>query len=338
MAKTRDQKKKLLFVYKILMEQTDENHPMNTAQLIDALEKYDIYAERKSIYTDIDALKAYGCDILNKSTRPAGYYVASRDFEEIELKLLVDTVQASKFMTKKQSKTIIDKLKQLTNQYESAKLEQRNVNLSEPLKQTNNNSFHIVDYIHEGIHTNQSVTFQYFDWDVKGKYVARHGGKIYNVSPYSLTFDSDKYYLIGYDNDSQSIRNYRVDKISGIELSGKEREGKQEFQNFDLPKYNRQTFGMFNGNVDNVIIQFEEGLCGVMIDRFGTKSVMRPLMTSDKYYGVLHAQINVEVAISKQFFGWLAGLEGKAIIIGPEKHKKAYQDHLQSVLELNQLR
>lgn len=337
MAKTRDQKKKLLYVYKILMEQTDENHPMNTSQLLEELEKYDIYAERKSIYTDIDALVDYGYDIINKKTRPSGYYMASREFEEIELKLLVDTVQASKFMTKKQSKDIIEKLKGLANQYVGAKLVQRNVNISEPLKQTNNKSFLTVDCIHEAINTNQAVTFQYFDWDLKGKFVARHNGKTYNVSPYSMTYDSDKYYLIGFDNDSQSIRNYRVDKIVGIDLSGEEREGKKEFKDFDLPKYNRQTFGMFNGNVDNVVIQFENKLCGVMIDRFGTKSPMRPLLSSDKYYEVLDAQINVEVAISKQFFGWMAGLEGKAVIVGPEKHKKAYQEHLKNVLELNKL-
>ncbi len=338
MAKTRDQKKKLLYVYKILMEQTDENHPMNTAQLLKALERYDINAERKSIYTDIDALLEYGCDIINKKSRPSGYYIASREFDEVELKLLVDTVQASKFMTKKQSREIIEKLKSLTNNYEAEKLVHRNVNISEPLKQTNNNSFYAVDCIHEAIHTNQSVKFQYLDWNLKGKLEAKYGGRIYNISPYSLTFDSDKYYLIGFDNDSQSIRNYRVDKISKIELSGEKREGKKEFKNFDLPKFNRQTFGMFNGDVDNVIIQFEKSLCGVMLDRFGTKSIMRPLMASDKYFKELDAQITVEVAISKQFYGWMAGLEGKAIIVGPEKHKKAYQEHLQGVLELNQLK
>lgn len=338
MAKSRDQKKKLLYVYKILSEDTDENHPMNTAQIIEALEKHDINAERKSIYTDIEALEDVGCDIINKKTRPAGYYMASREFEEVELKLLVDSVQSSKFITQNQSKRIIGKLKTLTNKFNAAKLEQRNVNISEPLKQTNSKSYNTVDAIHDAIHSNKAISFQYHDWNIKGQYLPRHNGKIYNVSPYSLTFDSDKYYLIAFDHDSQGVRNYRVDKIEKIQILEEDREGKDEFKNFDLPKYNHQTFGMFNGEVDNVVIQFEEKLCGVMVDRFGTNPVMRPLMEGDKYYDVLDAQINVEVVVSKQFYGWLAGLDGKAAIVAPNRRKEEFQKHLESILELHQIK
>lgn len=334
MAKTKDQKKKLLYVKKILLEKTDEDHPLTTAQIIDELDKYDICSERKSIYTDIDALLDFKIDIINKKSTPPGYYVASREFEQVELKLLVDAVQSSRFITKKQTKEIIDKFKTLTNKYDAAKLEQRNVNISEPLKQTNNNSFIAVDHIHTAISMKSSVSFLYCDWNIKKEFKPRYDGKRYEVSPYSMTFNDGKYYMMAYDHASCSVRNYRVDKIDKIHIEEKDQKGQEEFKNFDLPKHSAQTFGMYNGEVGNVILQFKERLAGVMIDRFGTEPTMRALMSGDKYYGQLDAQINLEVAISPQFYGWVAALGGDVAIVGPEDVREGYKRHLESINSL----
>lgn len=334
MAKTRDQKKKLLYVLKILEEKTDKDHPMNTAQLIEALEKYDIYSERKSIYNDIDTLKDSGYKIAMRKARPAGYYMESREFDQIELKLLVDAVQSSNFITKSKTQEIITKLKTLTNEYIATQLEQRNVNISEPLKQSNHKSFTIANNIHTAIGSNSAISFQYCDWNSKKEFLPRYDGRIYQVSPYLLTFDNGKYYMIAFDHSSNSVRNYRVDKINNITILDIRREGKDEFKNFDLPKHSVQTFGMYNGNLDTVMLQFKEKLAGVMIDRFGTKPTMRPLMSGDKYFGEFDAQINIEVAVSTQFYGWIAGLGSDVVIVGPKYVCEEYKEHLTGIREL----
>lgn len=328
MAKTRDQKKKLLYVYKILTELTDEEHPMSAADIILELEKYDIYTERKSIYTDIQALLDYGCDILNKRGKERGYYVANREFELVELKLLIDAVQSSKFITSKDSKKVIGKLKSLTNVYDAKKLQQRNVNISEPIKNKNKQTYIIVDHIHTAINENSSIEFQYYDWNMNKEFVARSEGDNYKVSPWALTWHNDNYYMIGYNHTYEEIRHYRVDKMKKIKITHKSRLGKDDFDGFDLNKYTTETFAMFKGKSVDVTLECKQSMAGVIVDRFGADVTMRGLGTKDENYGTMDFNVRIRVAVSPQFYGWVAGLGENVKIVNPPSVKESYRNHI----------
>lgn len=326
MPKTEKQKLKLLYIMNYLMENTDENHSVTTQEIISYLAANGITAERKSIYSDVDLLISYGMDIVRtKEQRKAGYRLVSRQFELAELKLLVDAVQSSKFITGKKSRELIGKLEQLCSKMDAKQLH-RQVVVTNRTKAVNENIYYNVDQIYASIAENKKVRFQYFDWNVKKEMQLRKDGAYYEVSPWLLSWDDDNYYLIAYDDESEIIKHYRVDKMQKIKISEQEREGKEVFDNFDIAAYSKKTFGMFAGEEETVSLLCENRLTGVMVDRFGTDVTMRPF---DENY--ILARVNV--AVSKQFFGWLTGLGNSVRIYGPEKTAAAYREYLQDILE-----
>lgn len=324
MAKSEKQKLKLLYIMQYLMEKTDETHAVTTADIIAYLAANQITAERKSIYTDIDLLIDYGMDIIKVKERPAGYRLASRQFELAELKLLVDSVQSSKFITSKKSRDLIRKLESLCSQNEARQLH-RQVVVTNRNKTVNENIYYNVDMIYNAIAENVKVRFQYFEWTVNKEMQLRRGGEYYEVSPWMLTWDDENYYLIAYDDKNQMIKHYRVDKMLKIELSVDKREGKEEFEHFDIASYSRKTFGMFAGEEETVTLCCEKGLTGVIIDRFGKEVAMRPKDET-------HILVRVNVAVSRQFFGWLTGLGVAVRIEGPERIAGEYQQYLNEIL------
>lgn len=328
MAKTYNQKMKLLHILHVLTEKTDEKHYLTAAQLIEELDKVGIRAERKSIYSDIDELTDYGYDIIHvKSRTNGGYYLAGRDFELAELKLLVDAVQSSRFITKKKSTELIKKIEKLTSSYEAKNL-QRQVYVSNRIKTDNESIYYNIDDIHNAIQNNKKVKFQYMDWTVSKELKPRKNGQWYEVSPYALIWAEERYYLVGYSTLDCEIRHYRVDKIGKIEIMDEKREGMENPAGFDVAAYSNKVFGMYGGETESVTIAFPEKLIGVFIDRFGKDVDIRK-----REEGYL--SVRTGIVPSGQFYGWICGLGKEVKILAPKRVKEEYCDYLQAVIDNN---
>lgn len=327
-AKSYNQKTKLLHILRILREKTDENHYLTAAGLIAELDKEGIRAERKSIYSDIEELIEYGYDIIHvKSRTNGGYYLGSREFELAELKLLVDAVQASKFITKKKSEELIKKLEKLTSIHEARSL-QRQVYVTNRIKTDNESIYYNVDDIHNAILSNKKVKFQYMEWSVTKELKPRKNGEWYEVSPYALIWAEERYYLVGYSGIDEEIRHYRVDKIGKLEILNEKREGMDNPGTFDVATYSNKMFGMYGGMVESVTIGFPLKMTGVFIDRFGKEIDIRK--REEEYLSV-----RVSVVLSGQFFGWLAGLGNEVKIMGPSEVQQKYCNYLEEILNNN---
>lgn len=332
MAKGPNQKLKLLVLKDILMKYTDEKHGLTTNEIIEKLEAYGITAERKSIYDDLRMLESYGCDICIDKTKTVRYYIGNRDFELPELKLLVDAVQSSKFITEKKSRELIKKVGSLASAYDASKL-QRQVFVSNRVKTPNEKIYYAVDTIHEAISQNKQITFCYFEWVLSSnngeKIVkrARHDGRIYKVSPFSLAWDDENYYLIAFDSQSQCIRHYRVDKMDKVNIIDEMCEGKKAFKGFDTAVYSKSVFGMFGGEMTDVKVRVKSHLVGVVADRFG-KDVFVTVDDEDNF------TVSVKVVLSPQFYGWLFALGNEAKLVSPQsavEEYKAYIDNAKAV-------
>lgn len=320
------QKLKLLYLLKILTEQSDEEHCMGAQALIDALAEYGIRAERKSIYDDISQLTEFGYDIvLTKAKAGGGYYLAGREFELAELKLLVEAVQASRFLTMKKSRELIGKIEKLASRAEAGQL-QRQVYVANRIKTANESIYYIVDDIHRAIQRNEQISFQYLEWNLEKELVPRKDGKRYQISPWALTCKDENYYLIGHDGEADAIKHFRVDKMGQIRvLAGVGREGAALFERFDIAAYANKTFGMFGGKEEIVTLEFENRLIGVVMDRFGKEVPVRKRDAG-------HFSVRVQVALSGQFYGWLTGLGVGARIIAPVEIAEEYRAYLGNVL------
>ena len=311
MAKGANQKLKLLYLMKILLEKTDDTHSITMQEILEELKRYDITAERKSIYSDIESLRAYGLDIImEQSNKTYSYYVGNRQFELPELKLLVDSVQSSKFITAKKSNELIKKIEGLASKYEASQLH-RQVVVADRVKSENKSILYNVDTIHNAIGSNVKIAFQYFRWDINKQMVLRHDGKGYEVSPWALSWDDENYYLIAFDTEETKIKHFRVDKMVKVALTDKKRDGKESFKQFDLAAYAKKMFGMFGGEEETVFLQCTNDMANVIIDRFGKDIIIVPV--DDKHFCV-----NVKVAVSRQFFAWVISLGEGVKISGPE--------------------
>ena len=328
MAKSYNQKMKLLHILRILNEKTDEKHYLTAAELIEELDKEGIRAERKSIYSDIEELVEYGYDIIHvKSRINGGYYMGNRDFELAELKLLVDAVQSSKFITKKKSEELIRKIERLTSVYEAKSL-QRQVYVTNRIKTDNESIYYNVDDIHNAILNNKKVKFQYMDWSITKELKPRKNGQWYEISPYALIWAEERYYLVGYSANDQEIRHYRVDKIGKMEILNDKREGMDNPGTFDVAAYSNKMFGMYGGKAESITIGFPQKMIGVFIDRFGKEIDIRK--REEDYLSV-----RVSVVPSGQFYGWIAGLGNEVKIMGPLTVQKEYCNYLEEILNSN---
>jgi len=324
MPKGTKQKFKLIYIIKYLLENTDENHKVTMPDILKYLQGYDITAERKGIYNDIETIRELGIDVVGeKIGRNFFYYIASRDFEIAELKLLVDAIQSSKFITEKKSQELIKKLEGLVSVHEAKQL-QRQVYVAGRAKTINEGIYYNIDALHNAISTNRKIQFQYFQWNVKKEMELRRNGEFYEVSPWALLWEDENYYLVGFDSAYNEIRHYRVDKMLKISGTEEAREGKEYFEKFNLVEYSKKNFGMFSGDEDMVKLQVHKDLVGVIIDRFGKDVMIVPM---NEYY----FRINVKVAVSPQFFGWIFGLGDKIKILGPETVVKRMKEELGKV-------
>lgn len=327
MPKGTKQKLKLIYIIKYLMENTDENHKVTMADILRYLESYEISAERKSIYADIETIRDLGIDVVGeKIGRDFYYYVVSRDFEVAELKLLVDAIQSSKFITEKKSSELIKKLQGLVSVHEG-KLLQRQLYVSGGRKTINESIYYNVDVLHNAIATNCKIRFQYFQWNVKKEMELRRNGEFYEVSPWALLWEDENYYLIAFDSIHQEIRHYRVDKMLKISSVKEAREGKEYFEKFNLAEYGKKNFGMFAGEEETVKLEVHNRLIGVILDRFGTEVMIIPAEEE-------HFRVNVKVSVSSQFFGWIFGLGSGVRILGPENVVDRMKEELENINKL----
>lgn len=325
MARSANQKLKCLYLRQFLLENTDEAHPVTVSQMIDYLARHDIAAERKSIYDDIDGLRSYGLDIEYRKAQDGGYFIANREFQLPELKLLVDAVQSSKFLSLRKSNELIAKLEKLASRHEAQAL-RRQVYVTHRIKNMNESIYYNVDALHSAIAAGSRITFRYFDWDMNGKKKYRHEGKRYRISPWALLWDDENYYLVGYDAEHAECRHYRVDKMESITQTGEERLGKELFAGFDPAAYSRKVFGMYGGEPQKVTLRFESSMSNIVFDRFGRELILTP----DREGGFT---VTVEVVPSPQFFAWLTGLGAPVKILSPQPIVQQFCDYLQSVLD-----
>lgn len=310
MAKSSNQKLKLLYLLRFLMQNSDENHPLSTAQLIDELAKNNISAERKSIYDDIEALKLFGIDVIQIKGKNGGYYIGERDFEIPELKLLVDSVQSSKFITQDKTYKLIKKIENLASAYDGQLL-QRQVFVTNRVKSMNESIYYAVDTVSDAITQNKKIRYQYFEYTVNKERRFRHDGKFYEVSPFALIWDDENYYLLAWDSEAEKMKHYRVDKMYKVSMTDTERDGINEFEKVDMSAYTKTVFGMFGGNEQTVKLRFANHLVGAVLDRFGRDTIVIK-------YDNEHFIVNVNVVASQHFLAWVFGFGTDAEIISPE--------------------
>ncbi|MBR5045161.1 MAG: WYL domain-containing transcriptional regulator [Oscillospiraceae bacterium] len=309
MGKNGNTRERPLLILRLLMENSDESHPVSMDEILQMLEKEGIPANRKSVYQDIDSLTSCGYDVVTLKGARFGYYLSSRSFEPAELKLLVDSVQSSRFITTKKTSELIRKIESLASRHEGADL-QRQVYVTGRVKSMNESVYNNVDRISTAINSNSSVTFKYFDYDTSLKKVYHQDGVYYSVSPFALIWDNENYYLLGYDEPAEMMKHFRVDKMEHISVTGRKRTGTEHFRAEDLSGYSVMHFGMYHGELQNVRIRFRDRLAGQVIDRFGKDISMFP--DTDGFFN-----IDVKVAVSPVFFSWIFSFGDDAEILGP---------------------
>ncbi|MDO5134775.1 MAG: WYL domain-containing protein [Eubacteriales bacterium] len=318
------QKIKILYLMKAFLERTDEQHPMQVKELLAYLEDFGIQAERKTIYDDIENLRVFGLDIVSRREKPSGFYLASREFEVAELKLLVDAVQSCRFITQSKSTELIHKLEGLASVHQAKEL-QRQVLVDHRVKAVNESVYYNIDEIHRGICGDRQISFQYYEWTVSKEMRLKRDGERYRISPWKLIWKDENYYLVGLDERSGIVKHYRVDKMRKISVEETFRNGKEIFDQLDPAEFLTGTFGMFGGRMETVSLLFENRLAGVAIDHFGQEIM---LMGQDEG----HFVTRVRVQVSSPFFGWLAGLGAGVAIQSPESVRREYRDFLKKAL------
>ena len=323
MPKSLNQKQKILFIMDYLQKHSHKEHPVKTAELISMLKSHDIQSDRKTIYSDIEALQEYGLDIVSVAGRNGGFYIASpREFELPELKLLIDAVLSSRYLTESKSRTLVKKLCQLCGTEHEAQLIQRNVIVSGRVKSMNETILINVDTIQEAISQNRQITFRYFDWGMDGK--RRYREKEYLASPYGLCQDNENCYLLAYTT-RHGVTSFRVDRMSNIDITGEKRLPCPELTGKALIEYAKRSFQMYSGETVNVKMRFHKDLLNAVIDRFGRDIMLIP--ESEEYFN-----FTAGVAVSPMFLSWVIGFGSKAKILYPESVVEQYQQLCRDVL------
>ena len=308
MPKSDNQKLKIFYILEYLQRNSNENHPVRTAELISMLDRqHNISCDRKTVYSDIAALQEYGVDIVASSGRNGGYYIASRNFELPELKLLIDAVQSSRYLTVKKSQELIAKLCEQCNEYD-AKLMRRNVFVSGRVKSMNESIYYNVDAIQEAINQNRQIRFRYFDWDFGNK--RKYREKEYLASPYGLCQDNENCYLLAF-SDRHGVTSYRVDRMSDICVTESKRTPCPELTGKALHEHANRLFQMYSGDTVTVKMRFHKSLINVVVDRFGKDVMLIP--DGDEYFN-----FTVNIAVSPMFLSWVIGFGSKAKILYPE--------------------
>lgn len=324
MAKKENQKQKLFRLLEILMRESDDMHGISMNEIITRLSEYGISAERKSIYDDFLTLEELGFSVSHTSTRPPRYMLDNRIFEFAELKMLVDAIESSKFITAAKSREIINKLEIFAGSYKARELS-RQVYIEDRVKTENKSSIYTIDAIHSAINEKKKISFKYFDYNGEKKKVLRRGGKPYKVTPCALLWDDEKYYLVAFDEDEGKIKNFRVDKMQDASVLCEAHTQNPEIEKFNPADYSRKIFGMYGGREELITLECKESLAQVVIDRFGSE-----VLFTKTDFGF---RFSTRVMISPTFFGWLFGFGNDMRVISPDSLKKELKQRLSEIIE-----
>ena len=320
-----ESKPRILYLLRILEQYTDEEHPLTTKQLIEMLnEKYGISTYRTTIAKDVAALQEFGVDIVVIHSTQCKYFIGNRQFELPELKLLIDAVESSKFITSKKSDALIKKIHMLTSNGQVKKLKRNNY-VSGRIKPNNEQIYYIVDTINDAINERKQISFSYYEYTGLKEKVLRNNGEIYTISPYHLVWNDDYYYVVGYSEKREKIVTFRVDRIASQPdiLSA---DAVPVPEDFDIAEFTKQVFYMYDGEEVLVDLRCDNGLMKTMVDRFG-----EDITTIS--YDATSFRLTVEVSISPTFFGWVFGFCGKVQILAPKSAKKQYR---QMIVQANE--
>lgn len=316
-------KSRLLNLLNIFNLETDEDNPITVTEIISRLNAEGLNADRKTIYKDIETLQAHGFDVVCTRKTQNQYFIGSRDFDLPELALLVDAVQAAKFISLKRSKTLIKKLSALTSVHQAEKLNRR-LYVEKQVKSVNEKVLYTVDLLHTAINDGVRIEFQYLDYTVNKRKLPKHGGRVYSFSPYALLWNNDNYYALGYSDSHDKVITFRVDRIMSPKLT--EIKIKPKPKGFRVEEYAKSVFQMFDGEPQSVTLRCENSLMKSIIDRFGEK-------VKTNVYDDEHFTATVDVSVSNTFFGWIVGFGGRIEIIAPDDVKKQYFSTLRLILE-----
>ena len=317
MPRRENQKLKLLYLKQFFEEKTDEDHTAAMSEILAYLKENGIEAERKSIYSDLAALADFGMDV-RKDEYGKSYKWFDRDFELAEVKLIIDSVASSKFLSEKKSDALIKKLGKLVSEHQRKEL-RRQVRVMGRAKSMNNSVLINTDAIHAAIAANTTVRFKYFHYNLKLEREYRHNGAVIEASPWALLYDNNNYYLLAFINGD--FRTYRVDRMANVEQGTNERQGREEFEKMDMAAYSKATFGMFYGKQEQVTMVFHNKMLDAAIDKFG-KDIWLSKVDDE------HFQVTATVAVSPQFFAWVFGLEDYVTITGPDSVVRQMKDML----------
>lgn len=318
-------KPRILYLLKILQENTDEEHPLSTKQLMDKLQDYyGISAHRTTIPKDIAALQEFGIDIVTIHSTQSKYFIGNRKFELPELKILIDAIESSRFITPKKSESLIEKVHTLTSNGQIAKLKRNNY-VVERIKPDNEQIYYIVDAINDAINAGKQISFQYYDYTGLKKKVLKNKGEVYKLSPYKLLWCGDYYYVIGYSEKKENVICFRVDRIASMPTI-LEVDTIPMPEDFDIANYSKEVFFMFSGEKVQVDLRCDNSLMKTMIDRFGEE-------VTTLAYDMKSFRLITEVSASQTFFGWVFGFGGKVQILGPENVKEKYKQMILEALK-----
>ena len=315
-----NKKLKLLYLARYLQEETDERHPKTVQEMIAYLERCGISAERKSIYDDLELLTLYGMDVQSIRGKTYGYFLGDRDFQLPELKLLIDVVQASPFLTQGKSMELIAKLEKLTSRPNARQL-RRQVYVMDRVRTHNEKLYYAIDGLHTAINDDRKVTFRYFDWTPEGGKAYRRGGTLYEADPVALCVDRH-YYMVAYDPAISDYRHYRVDRMESLTVTDTPRDPLPE--NFDLGKYVRTIFDMYSGRTETVQLCFDRQLINVVMDRFGADAHIHA--DGDRI------AVTAPVEVGPTFYGWLAQFGTQAELVSPAPIRQAFADHCRRIM------
>lgn len=308
MPKSEKQKQKILYILKFLYENTDEEHTLTVNDIIVKLGENDISAERRSVYSDIRTLQDFGFDIYMRKDGSYGYYLGERLFETAELEILIDSVQSSRFITKKKSEKLIKKLSRLTSKSQARNF-LRQLYIWDRIKNMNESILYTVDSLHNAISSNRKVSFKYFDYNIKMEKVFRRNSDYYLANPLALTFDHENYYIIAYTEKYDEFVTYRVDRMTDVTITDERRCLPQK--PFNVAEYVKPIFSMFDGEVERITCLFHKSLLNVVIDRFGENVTLFDY-SEDTFKAVFKA------AVSPTFLSWIIGFGAGALVLSPE--------------------
>lgn len=315
-------KNRAIYVFKYLWDHTDEEHPATTKDIIKHLASLGISTTRKTVADDVSELQNGGFDIVVNRSRQNEYFIGSRHLEIPELKLIIDAVQAAKFISTKKSLDLINKISTLASPYQRDELK-RNLFVDGKVKTSNEKVYYVVDTLCTAIQAKKAVTFKYIEYTAEKKKVYKHRGQVYIFSPYDMVWYSDAYYVLGFSESHGKVVKFRVDRMYNPTLSDKPYHAKPE--NYDISEFCRQVFSMYDGTPCTVELKCENSLMKSVIDRFGENVQTRP-------FDCTHFIATVEVSVSPTFFAWIFTYTGEIQIISPETVKQEYADRLKKAL------